>query len=108
MNFWEKVDSELKFLGKTRKELASYVNIDVANISFGIKRNSIPYADTAIRVSQFLGVSLEHLLGMEEKSIQTEENSKILEIENSLKHFSQNDLDVILTVVKALNEKYTI
>ena len=33
---------------------------------------------------------------------------KILEIENSLKHFSQNDLDVILTVVKALNEKYTI
>ena len=32
MNFWEKVDNELKYLGKSRKELASFVGIDVANI----------------------------------------------------------------------------
>ncbi len=102
----EKVDAELKYLGKTRKELAAYVEIDVANISFGIKRNSIPYADTALKVAKFLGVSLEYLLGMDEVSENPTINPKISEIENYLKRFSPNDLDVILNVTKALNEKY--
>ena len=106
MNFWEKVDAELKYLGKTRKELAAYVEIDVANISFGIKRNSIPYADTALKVAKFLGVSLEYLLEMDEVSENPTINPQISGIENYLKRFSPNDLDVILNVTKALNEKY--
>ena len=106
MNFWEKVDSELKYLGKTRKELASYVEIDVANISFGIKRNSIPYADTALKVANFLGVSLEYLLGMDELSTKNTINPQIADIENSLRHFSQNDITAIHSIVNALNEKY--
>ncbi len=106
MNFWEKVDSELKYLGKTRKELASYVEIDVANISFGIKRNSIPYADTALRVARFLGVSLEYLLDMDVSPVQDTTNPQLAEIENKLRHFSQNDLSAVSTIVNALNEKY--
>lgn len=106
MNFWERVDSELKFLGKTRKELATAVGFDAANISFGIKRNSIPYADTALKVSRFLGVSLDYLLDMDEEPSQNTFNKQILEIENKLRRFSQNDLNAILTVVNALNEKY--
>jgi transcriptional regulator with XRE-family HTH domain len=106
MNFWERVDSELKFLGKTRKELATAVGFDAANISFGIKRNSIPYADTALKVSRFLGVSLDYLLDMNEEPSQNTFNKQILEIENKLRRFSQNDLNAILTVVNAINEKY--
>ncbi len=106
MNFWEKVDSELKYLGKTRKELASYVEIDVANISFGIKRNSIPYADTALKVAHFLGVSLEYLLDMDESPVQDITNLQLTEIENKLCHFSQNDLNAVSTIVNALDEKY--
>lgn len=106
MNFWEKVDSELKYLGKTRKELAAYVEIDVANISFGIKRNSIPYADTAIKVAHFLGVSLEYLLGMDDIPIQNTSNPQIAEIENGLRRLSLNDLNAINTIVNALNAKY--
>ena len=106
MNFWERVDNELKYLGKTRKELASSVGFDPANISFGIKRNSIPYADTALKVSRFLGVPLDYLLDMADENSQTPQNPQILEIENRLRRFSQNDVNAILTVVNAINEKY--
>ncbi|WP_294428640.1 helix-turn-helix domain-containing protein [uncultured Treponema sp.] len=106
MNFWKRVDSELKFLGKTRKELAVAVGFDAANISFGIKRNSIPYADTALKVARFLGISLDYLLDMNEEPNQNASNQQISEIENKLRRFSQNDLNAILTVVNAINEKY--
>ncbi len=106
MNFWERVDSELKFLGKTRKELASAIGFDVANISFGIKRNSIPYADTALKVARFLGVSIDYLLDMNDETSQKLLNPQISEIENKLRRFSQNDLNAILTMVNAINEKY--
>ena len=106
MNFWERVDSELKYLGKTREELAAAVGFDAANISFGIKRNSVPYADTALKVARFLGVSLEYLLDMNEPINQNSESLQISEIENRLRRFSQNDLDAVLSIVNALNEKY--
>ena len=106
MNFWEKVDAELKFLGKSRKELASAVGFDPANISFGIKRNSIPYADTALKVARFLGVKLDYLLDMPEENEKNSTNPSILEIENKLRRFSQGDLQAIRSVVNALNEKY--
>ncbi|WP_296324364.1 helix-turn-helix transcriptional regulator [Treponema sp. UBA3813] len=110
MNFWKKVDSELLYLGKTRKELANAIGFDAANISFGIKRNSIPAADTALKVSRFLGVSLDYLLDMCEEENQNSKNplnSKISEIENKLRRFSDSDLNAVLTMVKALNEKYS-
>ena len=106
MNFWKKVDSELVYLGKTRKELANAIGFDAANISFGIKRNSIPAADTALKVSRFLGVPLDYLLDMADENSQTPQNPQILEIENRLRRFSQNDVNAILTVVNAINEKY--
>ncbi|MBQ3825995.1 MAG: helix-turn-helix transcriptional regulator [Spirochaetaceae bacterium] len=108
MNFWQNVDSELEYLGKTRKELAAAVGFAPANISFGIKRNSVPYADTALKVARFLGVSLEYLLEMNESPILDSEKSKFVEIENKLRRFSQSDLDAILSVVNALNEKYCL
>ena len=106
MNFWKKVDSELKYLGKSRKELANAVGFDAATVSFGIKRNSIPAADTALKVVRFLGVSLDYLLDMTEESGQNAPNPKILEIENCLRRFSPNDINAISVVVNALNEKY--
>lgn len=110
MNFWKKVDSELLYLGKTRKELANAIGFDAANISFGIKRNSIPAADTALKVSRFLGISLDYLLDMCEDENQNSKNplnSKISGIENKLRRFSDSDLNAVLTMVKALNEKYS-
>ena len=106
MNFWKKVDSELSYQGKSRKELAAAVGFDAANISFGIKRNSIPAADTALKVARFLDVSLDYLLDMPKDSTYFVQNPQIVKIEKRLRHFSQTDLNAVLTVVNALNEKY--
>ena len=106
MNFWKKVDEELSFLGKSRKELANAMGFDAAIISFGIKRNSVPAADTALKVARFLGVSIDYLLDMNDETYQKSLNPQISEIENRLRRFSQNDLNAILTVVNAINEKY--
>ncbi len=106
MNFWKKVDSELKYLGKTRKELATAVGFDATNISFGIRRSSVPAADTALKVARFLGVSVDYLLDMSEEKMPSAHDKQISEIENRLRRFSQNDLSAILSVVNAINEKY--
>ena len=82
------------------------MGFDAANISFGIKRNSVPYADTALKVARFLGVSLDYLLDLNESTSQNSESLQISEIENRLRRFSQNDLDAVLSIVNALNEKY--
>ena len=106
MNFWKKVDSELTYLGKTRKELAAAVGFDAANISFGIKRNSVPAADTALKVARFLGVSLDYLLDMSDSPVQNSEDSKIQEMQNALRRFNQSDLAAVHSVINAINEKY--
>ena len=106
MNFWQNVDTELVYLGKTRKELANAVGFDATNISFGIKRGSVPAADTALKTARFLGVSLDYLLDMNEEIEQNAQNKQISEIEKRLRRFSQSDLNAILSVVNALNEKY--
>ena len=65
MGFWQKVDDELTYLGKSRKELAAEAHFDVSYISKGIERNGIPIADTALRIARALHVSLDYLLDME-------------------------------------------
>ena len=62
MTFWENVETELKYQNKTRKQLASKVGIDTTTISKGLSNNSIPSADIALKIANFLNISLESLL----------------------------------------------
>lgn len=62
MNFWETVDSELEYQKKERKDLAAAAGFDVSNIGKGMKNGSIPLADTAVRIANFLNVSVEYLV----------------------------------------------
>ncbi len=68
MTFWENVDSESKYQNKTRKQLASELSFDPTTISKGISNASIPQADMALKIANYLNVSLEYLLGLPEKS----------------------------------------
>ncbi|MCM1320650.1 MAG: helix-turn-helix transcriptional regulator [Bacteroides sp.] len=74
MNFWEVVDDELKYLGKSRKELAAEADFDPSYIPKGIARNGIPAADLAVRIARALGVTAEYLVGASESSA-AEKNS---------------------------------
>lgn len=62
MNFWERV-YELIILKKVeRKHLGFAAGFDPSNIGKGIRQNSIPAADTAEKIAQFLGVSVKYLV----------------------------------------------
>ena len=77
--FWNRVDIELEYLGKTRKSLASEVGFNLGNIGKGIQLGSIPSAETAVKIAQVLGVSVEYLVNGTENTKfpsqkQTEQN----------------------------------
>ncbi|MBR1403369.1 MAG: helix-turn-helix transcriptional regulator [Treponema sp.] len=77
MGFWENVDSELKYQGKSRKELAQAFGFDPTTISKGISNNSVPLADMALKIADYLDVSLEYLLGLPEKSKATDDKENL-------------------------------
>ena len=62
MNFWEKVDMICEYKDIPRKELAYKADFALSCISNGIARNSMPFADVALRIAKVLGVSVEYLL----------------------------------------------
>ena len=61
-DFWRRVDEELDYLGKNRTYLANKCNFSLTNFNLGIKRGSIPSADTAVKIAAVLGVSVEYLV----------------------------------------------
>lgn len=62
MGFWQNVEDECLYRGISRKELALTANFSVNTISSGLKRNTMPPADLALRISKALGVQIERLL----------------------------------------------
>lgn len=64
MGFWQNVEDECDYLGISRKELAEKAGFSVHTISNGIKRDGVPAADLAVRISKVLKVPLEKLLNI--------------------------------------------
>lgn len=79
MNFWLNVRYELESKGISRKELAYMVGIKEMTIHKAIERDSIPSADTALKIAKALHVSLEYLLDIpKDNSVLTsKENDEI-------------------------------
>ena len=85
MGFWHNVESECEYKGISRKELASAASFSVHTISNGIKRNGMPTADIALRISRALEVPLEKLLGENSLEIITPENTTTTEEDLEIK-----------------------
>lgn len=62
MGFWQNVEDECEYLGISRKELAEKAGFSVHTISNGIKRDGMPAADLAVRISKVLNIPVEKLL----------------------------------------------
>ena len=60
--FWNRVVEELEYKGINRAELARRCDFSVTNIGQGIKLGSTPSADTAVKIAEVLGVSVEYLV----------------------------------------------
>ncbi len=71
MGFWDNVLKELDYLGMTNKSLAEKCGFDASNIGRGIRLGSSPSVETAIKIANALGVSVEYLSGETEADVKT-------------------------------------
>lgn len=79
-NFWKRVEEELDYLGKNRTYLARKCGFSLTNIGKGIKLGSIPSADTAVKIAQVLGVSVEYLVNGTNKSTEKNQENEELQL----------------------------
>lgn len=73
--FAKRLFDELDFQNKTQKQLADFLGTKSSTVHGWSIRDSIPAADTAYKVAQFLGVSLEYLLTGQKKEEAPESQS---------------------------------
>ena len=99
-NFWERVDKELEFLGKTRKSRALEVGFNLGNIGKGIKLGSTPSAETAVKIAQVLGVSVEYLVNGVDSSFPKTLKPEVAEIVEEINHLEKEDLEAIKYIIK--------
>lgn len=113
-NFWERVVDELDFLGITRTYLATTCNFSLTNIGQGIKLGSTPSAETAVKIAQVLGVSVEYLVNGTETTKspsqkETEQNQlrlyrKYHNLIEKMESFSEDKQTVVNNLVKDLEK----
>lgn len=78
MSFWQRVEELCENKGINKKEIASIANIDPSTISKGLKKDTVPSADTAVKIAQRLETNVEYLV--------TGKHSQKPEIDNLYKH----------------------
>lgn len=77
MGFWAKVEQEREYQGLSRKELAFRANIAYQGIGLGLERNSMPGADTALKIAKVLDVPIEYLLDSEQLAMQSDGKDRL-------------------------------
>jgi transcriptional regulator with XRE-family HTH domain len=113
-NFWERVVDELDYLGITRTYLATTCNFSLTNIGQGIKLGSTPSAETAVKIAQVLGVSVEYLVNGTETTKspsqkETEQNQlrlyrKYHNLIEKMERFSEDKQTVVNNLVDNLEK----
>ncbi|MBP5587291.1 MAG: helix-turn-helix transcriptional regulator [Treponema sp.] len=110
-DFWKRVDEELEYLGQNRAYLSRKCGFSLANIGKGIKLGSVPNADTAIKIAEVLGVSVEFLVnGTEQSTSKTQEDEqnqlklyrKYHDIIKDLEALPQNKYNIVKNLVAEL------
>ena len=100
MNFWERVDDLLDRTGINKKTLAYDAGFDASNITKGIKNNNIPSAETAVKIAQVLGVSVEFLVNGVDSSFPKTLKPEVAEIVEEINHLEKEDLEAIKYIIK--------
>ena len=72
--FFSRIEELLKEKKKTQKDMVVHIGVSAQSFTNWKARNSIPSADIAVKIAQFLNTSVEYLVTGEEKK----DNSKII------------------------------
>ena len=100
---------ELEYRGISRKELAFSLGMNKMTVHKAIERDSMPAADTALRIAKTLGVSLEALLDMPTES-ENFDNEKAIAfykkygtLLEKLETLSQREISAVSQLITALS-----
>ena len=107
MDFWERVEEELNFQGKTKKELAVLTNIKEQTLHKAFERNSSPSAETALKIADALNVSIEKLVIGKERKPTTKDNipEEIRTMISKMNKFTPQQKQVIFDMVDVIDKK---
>ena len=90
-----------------KKTLATEAGFNPSNITKGIKNNSIPSAETAFKIAQKLGVTVEYLITGNEKTKKSymtisEKATKYHSIIKDLDNLPTEKKNLVITLIKEL------
>lgn len=109
-DFSRRILEELEYLNATRAELARHLGTRQSTIESWLKRDSIPAADTALKIARFLNVPLEYLIdgtrAEERKSARLSDYEKRL-LEES-RELTQEDKAELLAYIAMKKSMYKI
>ena len=103
MSFGKNLKQELIYSGMLKKELAAKTGINKRAIDTYVRTNSsMPPADTAVKIAQALGVTVEYLVTGEEPA-PSAKNDHILM--RCIRNLSKKDQRIIAVILKEMNRK---
>ena len=106
--FTKRLQSEIEYIGLNRKEFAAKTNIKIRALDAYLgPQQSMPPADTAVKIASALGVSVEYLVTGKEYR-QTVDISQYLQFRDLLDDLSvlpPETLEPIKAVVKTFAQK---
>lgn len=109
MGFKENLKSELEYQGMLIKELAAKCGISRNTVNnYLTGHNSLPTADTAVKIAEALGVSVEYLVNGSEsvKSSSIPVSPKYRKIIDDLSSLDDLDLEAVENLVFTLKKRH--
>jgi transcriptional regulator with XRE-family HTH domain len=106
-DFSRRLRSEIEYIGLNQKEFAAKVGIKKRALDTYLRtQQSMPPADTAVKIASVLGVSVEYLVTGKEykKSIDISNYLRFRDILDDLAVLPDETLDTLKTVIKAFAE----
>ena len=110
MNFWENVIAELEYQGINRKTLAREAGFSVSLIRKGVLSGSSPSAETAVKIADYLKVSVEYLVtGVPDGPFESQPTAvfqtyeKYRDFLNKLDHMDENTRQAIIELSDKLS-----
>jgi len=106
-NFSKRLRSEIEYIGLTQKEFAAIAGIKKRALDAYLRaQQSMPPADTAVKMASALGVSVEYLITGKEYQ-QNTDISKYLQYKDLLDDISElpeETIDILKSVIRAFAE----
>ncbi|MBQ5878095.1 MAG: helix-turn-helix transcriptional regulator [Treponema sp.] len=106
MSFKENLKAELQFQDMQIKELSLKTGINKNTLgNYLTGHNSIPNADSAVKIAKALNVTVEYLVTGEDSSI-SQKSPDLLNIIRTIQNLDSIDLNSINQLVVAMQKRY--